>query len=371
MSLLQSYIFRQALWPLLVALASLGGLALLTQSLSTLELIVQNRQGAGTFFRITVLALPQLVSIILPMAVLLAALYALNRLNTDSELVVARATGINPWQIASPVLRLALLAAVAHLLINLFVQPQAFREMRAALLDVRMDMASQMITPGEFTSPASGLTLYAQDILSDGTLLNMVIHDARDAEEPPTLYVAKTGTVERVGGFARLTLRDGSIQQRVDPGALDYVAFGSHQVDLSDVIATDTVLRLKKSDRFLHELLFPNAVDLQRADDFTAEAHARLSAPLYSPALALIALVFLARGRHRRMGYGGSIAAAALMGFTARLVGFSLASAAEANPVLNAAQYALPLGVIAVCLLILTLRRPVPATADAPLALPA
>ena len=359
MSLLQSYIFRQALWPLLVALASLGGLALLTQSLSTLELIVQNRQGAGTFFRITVLALPQLISIILPMAVLLAALYALNHLNTDSELVVARATGVSPWQIASPVLRLALLAAIAHLVINLFVQPQAFREMRAELRDVRMDLASRMITPGEFTTPVQGLTLYAQDTLSNGTLLNTVIHDARGTEAP-TLYVAKTGTVERVGGFARLTLRDGSIQQRVGADALDYVAFESHQVDLSDVIATDTVLRLKKSDRFLHELLFPNAVDLQRADELAAEAHARLSAPLYSPALALIALVFLARGRHRRMGYGGSIATAALLGFTARLAGFSLASAAEGNPALNAAQYAVPLAIAALCLLVVGAGRSVP-----------
>ena len=366
MSLLQGYIFRQALGPLLVALASLAGLALLTQSLSTLELIVQNRQSAGTFFWITLLALPQLVSIILPMAVLLASIFSLNRLNSDSELVVARATGVGPWNIASPVLRLAIFAALAHLIVNLFIQPQAFRSMRQALLDVRTDIASTMVLPGEFTRPADGLTLYGQDILPDGTIMNIVINDARRGEVPTT-YVAKTGRISRAGNSARLTLFDGSIQERQSPSVLDVVTFKSHQIDFSDVVAEDTVLRLKKSDRYLHELLYPAPVDMSRGDEFAAEAHARLSAPLYSPALALLALVFLARGRHQRMGYGSKIIACATLGFVLRLIGFSVSSAAEATPALNVLQYAIPGLAIAVCLGLLATRRPSVALEDATL----
>jgi len=130
--------------------------------------------------------------------------------------------------------------------------------------------------------------------------------------------------------------------------------------DLSDVVAEDTVLRLKKSDRFLHELVFPRAVDMRRADEYAAEAHARLSSPLYSPAMALLAIVFLARGRHQRMGYGGKIVTCAALGFGARLFGFSAASAAEADPNLNSVQYAIPGAIIAICLLIIILRKPAP-----------
>lgn len=359
MSLLQRYIFRQALWPLIISLAGLAGLALLVQSLNTLELIVKNRQSAGTFFWITVLALPQLVSIILPMAVLLASLYSLNRLNSDSELIVARATGVGPWQIANPVLRLALLAAVVHLLVNLFVQPSAFREMRSSLLDVRTDIASKMVLPGEFATPVKNLTLYGQNIRPDGTIENVVIHDERDVNEPPTTYVAEEGLLTRSTVSARLTLFRGSIQKRVAEDAMDFIAFDSHQIDLSDVVAEDTVLRLKTSDRYLHELAYPVASDLQRKDEFMAEAHNRLSSPLYSPALALLALVFMARGRHQRMGYGKQIAAAAVIGFVIRLSGFSLGAAAEGDPALNIAQYGLPLLTIAVCLAILVIRKPV------------
>lgn len=359
MSRLQSYIFRQTLGPLAVALLSLAGLALLTQSLSTLELIVQNRQSADVFALITLLALPQLVGIILPMAVLLGSLYALNRLNTDSELVVARATGVGPWQIASPVLRLSLLAALVHLLITLFVQPKSFREMRAAILDVRADVAATLVLPGQFTTPAPGLTLYAQDMRGDGTIANLVIHDARQ-DGPATTYVAETGRLTRSNSATRLTLSDGSIQQRVSEAELDLVAFRSHQIDMSGIVADDTMVRLKSSDRFLHELFHPLPVDMPRATAFAAEAHGRLSAPLYNPALALLAVAFLARGRHRRLGYGPMIAACTAFGFAVRLAGFAVGSAAEGQPALNPVQYAIPLSVIAACLVLMVTRAPSP-----------
>ena len=341
MSLFQRYIFRQVLVPLVAALLALSLLALLTQSLSTLELVVQNRQSAGTFLWITILALPQLLSIILPLAVLLAVLFALNRLNGDSELVVARATGVTPWQIADPVLRVAIIAAVLQLLVNLFVQPAAFREMRQSLLDVRTDIASRMVRAGEFTSPTDGLTIYGQKILPDGSIENLLIHDARQ-EGRPTTYVAEQGRVAKSDITARLTLYRGNIQTRVGESQLDFIEFDTHQIDMSDVVAEDTVLRLKKSDRYLHELWRPNFADMQRSDEFLAEAHARLSAPLYVPALALLAVVFLAVGKHSRMGYGRSLVLCAVLGFGIRLAGFSLTAAAESNAALNALQYGLP-----------------------------
>ena len=163
MKLLQRYFWKQALWPLLLSLSALAVLALLTQSLQTLDLIVENRQSAATFLFITVLALPQLIGIILPLALFMAVLYALNRLNVDSEIVVAKAAGFSPWQIANPVLKLTALVMVAHLIINLIVQPLSFRKMRAEVLKVRTDVASQLLNPGTFVNVTDTLTIYARD----------------------------------------------------------------------------------------------------------------------------------------------------------------------------------------------------------------
>lgn len=351
MKLVQKYFLRQALIPLLLTLSALSLLALLTQSLSTIDLIIENRQSAGTFLYITVLALPQLFGIIMPLAVFMAILYALNRLNVDSELVVTKASGFSPWQIASPAIRIAGYAMIAHLIINLFVQPFTFREMRKALLEVRTDVAASMVRAGEFTEPTPGLTVYASEILSSGQMNNVIIYDERSTETPIT-YFAQRGLIRTLNGRTSFTLLDGSVNLINENNMMDVTDFESYTYDLTDILAVDPILRLKSSDRYLHELLMPDVEMLgspKRVNEFKAEGHARLSAPIYNLALVLLALAFLARGEHSKMGYGRRIATAAAVGFTIRLVGFVSASAAESDPSINIVQYIIPITVGLVC----------------------
>jgi len=358
MSRLQSYFWKQAFWPLVITLLALSALALLTQSLSTLDLIVENRQSAKTFFFITFLALPQLIGIILPIAVFIAVIYAVNRLNVDSEMTVAKSVGTSPWQLSSPFARLACWALIAHLILNLVIQPLSFRTMRGELLKVRTDLASQMVRPGEFVTPTIGLTVYAREMLPNGQMSDVIIRDARSTTV--STYTAKTGVISKSETTAMMTLQNGMIQQVDGDGEFAPITFVSYQIDLSDVIAADTNLRLKSSDRYLHELFFPSLADQANPNIYPgliAEGHARLATPLYNVALTFLALAFLIRGQFQRMGYGRRLAICALIGFAIRLSGFALISASENSPSLNWTQYALPLAVILMCLFYLSSRR--------------
>jgi len=197
MKLLQRYIFSQAFLPAVLALSALALLALLTQSLQTLDLIVENQQSAATFFLITFLALPQLLSVITPLAVFMASIYTLNRLTNDSELIVAKANGVSPWAIGTPVLRLGVYALIFHLGINLLIQP---------------------IQAGQFVTPAPELTVYTRDILSDGELQDVLIHDARDPEAKST-HMAKTGRLLRSERSTSLILYNGTVQTPLSDGS--------------------------------------------------------------------------------------------------------------------------------------------------------
>ncbi|WP_298918732.1 LptF/LptG family permease [uncultured Algimonas sp.] len=351
MPLLQRYFWTQAFWPTVLALAALALLALLTQSLQTLDLIVENRQSALTFLKITVLALPQLIGIILPLAVFMAALYALNRLNGDSEVIVAKAAGASPWQIASPLVRLGVMAMIVHLLITLFVQPASFRQMRVEVFKVRTDLASQLVQAGSFVTPSRNLTLYASEIGAGNTLQDIIIHDERDPSDVIT-HTAKTGEVQRTPNGAALLLRDGAVQKRLPDGSLDVIQFEDYRLDMSEAFAFDTRMRLKPSDLYLGELLRPDANSFlpePRRREYAAEGHARLSAPLYNVALIMLALCFMIRGEHRRMGYGRRIVFCAAIGFAIRIFGFTATSAAESNMSANIVQYLIPAVVILAC----------------------
>jgi lipopolysaccharide export system permease protein len=194
---------------------------------------------------------------------------------------------------------------MAHLIINIAVQPYAFRQMRAELLKVKTDLASQVVRAGEFNSPTPGLTLYSRLISPNGVLTDVIIHDSRNPDQVQT-YQSKTGQISKTDGSVQLSLFDGTIQEIVENGQLDLISFETYAIDLSEIIALDTVLRLKKTDRYLHELLRPDLREVStqsRRDSFIAEGHSRLASPLYCIALALLALAFLIRGEMQRTGY--------------------------------------------------------------------
>ena len=159
MRLIDRYLLRQLVGPTLWSVAAAAALALLSTSLTQLDLIVSGGQNALVFLKATALAMPQLINMVLPVSVFVAALVTLNRLQTDQELAVCFAGGMSRWRVISPAFRLAAVLTLASLMINLWVQPTAHRAMREVLFEVRTNLVSSLIREGEFSQPAPGLTV--------------------------------------------------------------------------------------------------------------------------------------------------------------------------------------------------------------------
>ena len=80
-------------------------------ALRQFNVVTSQGQDTWTLIKMTTLALPNLMAIIAPVSFLIAALHTLNRLNTDSELIVLTASGATVWTAARPLLLLALLVS--------------------------------------------------------------------------------------------------------------------------------------------------------------------------------------------------------------------------------------------------------------------
>src|ERR1700753_2897447 len=88
----------------------------LTQALRLLDLVINRGQSAPTFVYLTILILPSLLVIILPIAFFAGTLFALYKLNVDSELVVMSAAGYSRLQLGVPVfLAAAIVMALTYL----------------------------------------------------------------------------------------------------------------------------------------------------------------------------------------------------------------------------------------------------------------
>lgn len=346
MRLIDTYLFRQMLWPTVGAVSALTAVALLSQTLSTLDIIVDQRQSVWVFLKIVALGLPSLFPLVLPIALFVAALVALNRLHTEQEIVVCFAGGMSRWNVIAPALRLATLATLLTLVITLWVSPWCERELRREVFRVRTDLAATLVRPGEFSQPSGDLTVYAQSSDARGELHNVFINQKKEGGDS-SVFNGRRGVIGKQGDKPVLLLRDGSQQQFGSNKVLNFLTFDEYVFDLSPYVDTAEVIHYKTSDRYLHELLFADKRqnwERHNKKKLLAEAHNRLATPLYNLTFVLLALHAVIGGAFSRVGYGRRILAASGAALAIRILGFGAEAACDGAPWLNVLQYAVPLG---------------------------
>jgi len=358
--LIDKYLFRQMRPPALWAVAALFAVGMLSQSLSGLELMVEQRQSAWVFAKITLLAMPQLLSLILPLALFVAALITLNRLQSEQEIIVAYAGGVSRWRVISPMIRLSVYAALAALIINLWVDPWSSRTMRAELNAARADLAATLVREGQFTQPAAGLTVYAQEVGAGGALRNLFIHQ----EDPKTgaiTYTAREGRLTKRGDSPVLIMENGASQSFTRAGVLNFLAFDDYVFDLAPFMGGGPASTPRAGDRYIRELFFPDPADEWAEENrgkLLAEGHSRISSPLYNLTFMALALSAVLGGGFSRLGYGKRIAVFSGVAVFVRIIGFVVQALCEDAPALNGLQYAVPMGVFAGAVLPFLWARP-------------
>lgn len=358
MRTLDRYIFRQLIVPIAGAVAALTAIALISQSLTQFDLVVERGQSAWTFIKVTLLSMPLLTGLIFPIGLFVGSLVALTRLQGEHEFTAAFASGVPLMQAASPIIRISVYLTLISLASNLYLQPMAAREMRSELFHIKNDLISTMVKEGDFSTSPSGLTIYVQRVDQNGLLRQIYIRAPSLVGGQDRTYAAKEGKIHTVDGASILIMRNGSTQQISASGVLDHTTFDEYSMDISPFFSSEDYMQLKEGDRYMHELFFPNRAlpgsggNYERMNGLKliAEAHARLAGPLYNIAFALLAIVAILGGRFSRNGYVARIAVAAGAALMIRMLGVVMQSVANEAVILNILQYLLPMIPIIVCL---------------------
>lgn len=344
MTLIQGYLFRQLTRSVAAACGALAGIGILSQSLDQLQVIVERGQSVGMVAKLTLLALPQLMTVILPIGLFVGALIALTRLQREQELTAAFAGGLTRWQAIRPAAKLALIVTALAMLSSTVLQPWAQREARRTAHALRTDAAAVLVQEGRFVQGPGGLTIYVQQVEQNGLLKNLFIH--LDNGRTVTTWSAEEARFGRVRGAPVLTMQGASMQRYGANNVLNALTVDTWVFDLSPYVTEAERLRFKPSDLWLTELFDPSPALLRDSDGrgaLAAEGHARLSAPLYALAAMAMALAAIMGGAFSRTGYGWRIAKAAGAFLFVRVVGYGVAGASAGTPWLNLLQYLLPL----------------------------
>jgi lipopolysaccharide export system permease protein len=305
--------------------------------------------AAGNMFWIAMMLIPDLAAGVVPFAVVIGAVQALNSLNADSERAVIAASGARNSVVVKPILALGLAGALLILAISHLAGPLAQTAFYNGLRAVNADAITLFLRPGRFEEVQDKLVLSVDDVRGS-TISGLFMADGRD----PTVdlnYFAKEAQIADRDGQKYLLLFDGQLHRRtVSDGAVSVIQYQTYAFDLAALKPEGDGDWVRTSERSTAELLVtdPNDKLLQRRPSaYAKEIAQRFSDWLYPIAFALWALVVAGHPRTNRQGSGPAMGIGLGGAIGLKAIGFVTLALIDDDARLTFLAYLVPLASIA------------------------
>lgn len=298
--------------------------------------LIGDGQTALVFVEFSLLTLPNVIRLVLPIAAFIAAVTVTNRLMQDSELVVMQATGFSAFRLARPVVYFGVIVTVMMLVLLHVLVPSSRSAMVQRQAEISGNVTARYLTPGQFTHPASGVTLYLREISPTGELLNLFLSDVRDPAEAVT-YTAQSALFARGDSGPKLIMLQGMAQtlSQAD-GRLSVTRFADFTFDLGSLLTGSARPDRRMNELTTTEILWPSAAVLEETGETTdalwAEAQSRFAEPLTAMTVPIIGFAALLLGAFTRFGLWRQIGVAIGMLIVVQALTTVVASAPASLP---------------------------------------
>lgn len=285
----------------------------INRSIRLFDRLIGDGQSVALFAQLSLLTLPYLIYLMLPLSAFAASVSTGNRMGSDSETVALQAAGVSAFRISRPALYLGVLAAALMLLLAHVLVPLS----RVTIADIEVRLADQvgarLLEPGKFQSPIQGVTVYVGEISEEGVMRKVLLSDQRNPDEE-VLYTANQALLVRSGTGPQLVMIAGLAQTLSGDGSLSTLSFEDFALGLGtveepednvlrDLRGWDTLTLLRAEPEMLERL------DKTRAE-FLHEAHRRFASPALAVFTAILGFAALMVGGFSRFGFWQQVAGA-------------------------------------------------------------
>lgn len=212
--LLDRYLIRQFLPPVLFAFTAMTSIMLLNQVARRFGALVGKGLPWSVIGEVFLLCLPFIIAMTLPMAVLIGVLYTFSHLAADSEITAMRASGVSVSRLVRPMALTGVLITAVNFWFTDQILPDSNARLRNLLINIQrkkptLELREQVINE----IPPSGLFLRASRIdATSGRLRSVTIYDMSGSDTRRIVY-ADSGVMGFTpsGEDLQLQLYDGSI----------------------------------------------------------------------------------------------------------------------------------------------------------------
>ena len=194
---LDRYIFREILFPGLIALVALTFIVFSQRSGLLLDIILRQSPTASDIWSAVSAILPTVLTVTLPMALLMGILTGFSRLSSDSEAIAMRAAGIPMRRILRPVLLLAIVAWGATMVLSIWVAPQTSQKLQSLRASLALRYPTLELRPQVFYEKPGWpwKLLFMDSQTGDGIQMRgILLVDTKDPDQPE-FTLAESGSV--------------------------------------------------------------------------------------------------------------------------------------------------------------------------------
>ena len=298
MSKFNIYIIKEISLSFFFLVTLLTGILWLGQGLRHIDLLTSDNLSLISYLSYIVMLVPKITTLTIPISLFLAVIICINRIRTDSELLILWASGkSNTSILLKPVLLISFSIFFIYLLVTIIITPHALNEIRQKIIEIRSSgINSSILQERKFISPTDTLTIFIQE-RKGNKIDNLLIHDLKNKNKPQT-YIAQKGEFITNNNLKLLRLFNGDIQildksnQRISE-----IEFDTYDLDLTPYSKAASSHRYS-DELFTNEIFFNlSGKSLSEFNNYEkeqfAEINNRFISPLYLISLSILPLLIL------------------------------------------------------------------------------
>lgn len=290
-------------------------LVMLTQSLRFLELIIETGAPPLSFFKMLGLAIPRFLEVILPLSIATSVVFIYNKMISENELIILRASGATQRQLMMPAIYMAIIGFLIMIFLTLWGAPASHAKLEVLRNQIKTQYAGLLLREGVFNPIDDGLMIYMDERNSNSDLSGLLIHDSREEDSPPVTIIAERGEIFiEDDETTKLIVHNGKRQNyRHETKSLDILNFKEYTIEVENAPRAVKDTWKKPDERTIFELLKPGPRTLNNDKlqyMVQAEVHRRIATPFSVFSFVIVSLACLLVGAFNRRGHSKRIFAA-------------------------------------------------------------
>ncbi len=320
-------------------------IVILTQFLKLINKYIGKGINLVQFLYAIILATPDMLVNVSPIALFCAIIVAYHKLINDNELVILESSGLSKYKIAKISMFFAVMITAINLIITSIISPLATRTLKRQQTTIQDNYVSNMLEEGVFNNISNSTTIYIDKKSKNNDLFGIVMYD--NAKGSQAIISAEKAKFIFKKGQMKLIMFNGIRQEINKQGQLDVLYFEQSKFDLLKPSVKSSTKSKKPEELVIYDLIFNAGNNSNSA--ILKELHRRISWPLLNLLLASIALLSASSTNFSRRWSPRTVLNGAIAASISIFLFFSINSLSQKNTNIHLANYAYILLTTAFC----------------------